>query len=95
MLTEAIQKLQAQRAQIKAEIQQREAQLAKIERALRALGVAGRGLAASPVPAKTGRKMSLLGRLNIKLGALKRYGKKEEAQKVAAQIAELKAKKGA
>ncbi len=36
--------------------------------------------------------MSPLGRLRIKLGALNRFGKKEEAKKVAARIAALEAK---
>ncbi len=40
---------------------------------------------------KKRRKMSLLGKLRIKLGALNRYGKKEEAKQLAARIAELEA----
>lgn len=95
MLAEVIQQLRAHRARIRAEIQERQAQLARIEQALRTLGVAERGQKTVAPARKPRRKMSLLGRLNIKLGALKRYGKKEEAQKLAAKIAELKAKQGA
>jgi len=45
---------------------------------------------AKPAPKK---KMSPLGKLKIKLGALNRYGKTAEAKKVLAQIAALEAKK--
>jgi|GEM_PF-1194518 len=45
---------------------------------------------AKPAPKK---KMSPLGKLKIKLGALNRYGKTAEAKKVKAQIAALEAKK--
>jgi len=43
--------------------------------------------------AKPKKKMSPLGKLKIKLGALNRYGKTAEAKKVKAQIAALEAKK--
>jgi len=45
----------------------------------------------SAKPAKK-KKMSPLGKLKIKLGALNRYGKTAEAKKVKAQIAALEAK---
>jgi hypothetical protein len=47
----------------------------------------------APVAKKKQKPMSPLGKLRIKLGALNRYGKKDEAKQVAAKIAALEAKK--
>lgn len=59
MLAEVIQQLWAHRARIRAEIQERQAQLARIEQALRTLGVAERGQKTVAPARKPRRKMSL------------------------------------
>ena len=54
---------------------------------------AGKAVTAEPMQAtKRRKKMSKLGKLKLHLGSLNRYGKKEEAKKVQAQIAALQAK---
>jgi len=64
------------------------ARLRALEKARAARWAKQKSRGAAP---KKRRKMSRLGKLRIKLGALNRYGKKEEAKQLAARIAELEA----
>jgi len=94
MLSQAVHDLRQRRQQIVQQTKQLETEARKLDRAIAILSeLTGPAEKAAAVqPRKGRRKMSLLGRLRIKLGSLNRYGKKEEAKKLAAKIAELQAK---
>ena len=69
-----------------------QARWAKINAAKKSSASAAPEVAAKPAKPAKKKKMSPLGKLMIKLGALNRYGKTAEAKKVKAQIAALEAK---
>lgn len=94
MLINAVNDLKSRQKELRAQIQSLEKELRHIQRAIALLSsVTANGKA--PAAPRKRRKMSRLGQLRIKLGALNRYGHKEEAKKVQTQIDALLAKQKA